>query len=99
MTNINLSEAERELIDQKLAELKEVCSVLQVPMFATVVVANDESGTKYLRSVRAAQSHATVLYRDEIRKHILISNDFEVSVVPRRDVLVLDEANDFFCEV
>lgn len=87
-TRINLTEAETKNIASKLRALKETAQMYGVPMFASVVISNDESNTGYLRAVNSAQSHAVFLTNDEIRRHMLVANGFDVT--PPRNVTAID---------
>ena len=77
-----------EMIDSKFREALELCQIYKVPMFATFVTENDELGTKYKNIVYNGASHLVNLQDDNIRKHMLVSNGFEV--VPARDCMSID---------
>ena len=83
-----LSEEQCQIVEKKLLSLLETCQTLQIPMFATVVISNDEEETKYNRIVYSAQAHQMRLKNDQIRKHILISNGFDA--VPARDAVEIN---------
>lgn len=80
-----LTDEQCQMIEKKLLSLLETCQTLQVPMFATVAIANTEDETKYNRIVYSAQAHQMRLKNDQIRKHILISNGCD-AVLPRDNV-------------
>ena len=46
-----LSEEQCQIVEKKLLSLLETCQTLQIPMFATVAISNDEEETKYNRIV------------------------------------------------
>ena len=77
-----------ELIDSKFREALELCQIYKVPMFATFVTENNELETKYDNIVYNGASHLINLQEDNIRKHMLVSNGFEV--VPARDCMTMD---------
>lgn len=83
-----LSEEQCQIVEKKLLSLLETCQTLQIPMFATVAISNDEEETKYNRIVYSAQAHQMRLKNDQIRKHILISNGFDA--VPARDAVEIN---------
>lgn len=87
-TNFELSKTAKKEIDDKLEELLELCRIHRVPMFASIVIGNSEKGTKYNNVTYNAPSHGITLTDDQIRRHILVSNKFDV--VPPRETLVID---------
>lgn len=91
--NFELSNNDLKKVEAALLKLKETCQMLNVPMFATVAVENNDEKTIYNSIVNGAGSHDMKLTNDQIRKHILIANQFEIikddtgeaSIVPPKD--------------
>lgn len=81
-TKIKLSKNVNEAIDTKLRELLQLCQIYHVPMFASIVIENDEEKTVYDNIVYGAAAHDIELKDDQIRKHELITSGFEV-IMPR----------------
>lgn len=92
VTKINLTPSQIQDVVSKLKLLKETAQMYNVPMYASVVVSNTDEDTKYQRAVNSAQSHAIYLTKDEIRKHMLVANGFDV--LPPRNITVLDAENE-----
>lgn len=88
MEKINLSEESITKIDSKLKELLELCQIYKVPMFASVAVKNDETGTEYKNITYGTSSNFIQLTDDQIKRHILVANGF--CTVPQRDSNILD---------
>lgn len=91
--NYKLKDSDWKKVESALLKLKETCHMLSIPMFATVAVENNDEGTVYNSIVNGAGSHGIKLANDQIRKHVLIANQFEiikddadeVSIVPPKD--------------
>lgn len=95
ITSFELTRDAKKEIDNKLEELLELCRIHRVPMFASIVTGNSEEGTVYNNITYNSPSHGIELKDDQIRKHILVSNGFDV--VPHRETITIDP-NDFLTE-
>lgn len=84
VSEFNLTDEQRATIDNVMRELLSLCQIYQVPMFATVAVANSKEGTEYCNNVYGAGANEITLKEDRIREHILIASGF--SAVPKREV-------------
>lgn len=78
ITEFKLGSAEIEMVESVLYELKETCQMLKIPLFATVVIENNEENTVYRNVVNAPGSHNISLSNDQIKNHILLANEFEI---------------------
>ncbi len=74
-------------IEEKLKELHKICQYQKVPMFASVVIANDKEGTEYNNIIYNPLSHGINLKDDKIKKYMLVADGFDV--VPPRDILTI----------
>lgn len=74
-----LNKSAREKAEVALKSLLEVCQIYHLPMLASIVFENNDKETIYDNIVYSAQSHQVNLYDDQIRKHILIANGFEIT--------------------
>ena len=83
-----LDHAQKEQIESRLRDLLEVCQLYGVPVYATAAIENNEEDTVYNRIIYSAQAHQMKLTNDQIRKHMLVANGFEV--VAPRDKLSID---------
>lgn len=94
-SHFELDKNAQAAINNALEELLEQCRIYKVPMFASVVFGNTETTTKYNNVTYNAASHNIGLADDQIRKHILVADGFDV--VPQRQTLTIDP-NDFLSE-
>lgn len=95
ITKFELTKDAKKAIDKKLEELLELCRIHRVPMFTSIAIGNSEEGTEYNNVTYNSPSHGIELKDDQIRKHILVSNGFDV--VPHRETITIDP-NDFLTE-
>ena len=94
-SNLELTKDAKKDIDKKLEELLELCRIHRVPMFSCVVIGNTPEKTEYNNITYNSASHNIELTDDQIRKHILVADGFDV--IPPRETLTIDP-NDFLSE-
>ena len=83
-----LNENKDRLLEEKITELLELCKIYDLPAFFTIAVKNTASETVYHSAVNGVGSHNRKLANDQIRKHILISNGFEILKQDEENLLV-----------
>lgn len=91
ITKFELSTTAKNEIDNKLEELLELCRIHRVPMFTSIAIGNSDEGTEYNNVTYNSPSHGIELKNDQIRKHILVANGFDV--VPQRETVTIDPDN------
>lgn len=75
-----------KIAEKKLNELFLHCQAYNIPMFGTIAVSDTGETTYYINSAFSAAGHLINLKDDQIRKHMLVANGFEV--VPAREKAV-----------
>lgn len=83
-TNFDKRAEYTELISEKVMELKKLCHMQRMPMFITVCVANDASGTLYEKEMVSAATCGVDLADNQIAKHVNVSLGFD-TIQPSSD--------------
>ena len=69
-------------IKKKKKKVLLLCEKAKIPVFMTFAVTNEKGETTYINEMLSAGFEGVVLYDDQIAKHALVYNGFEV--VPKR---------------
>lgn len=88
ITKYDLDEATREKLDSAMLQILQICQINRLPMFISVAVKNNEEETEYKSYVYSSTSNYVNLTNDQIRKHMLIANNYEA--VPPREIISID---------
>lgn len=72
----------RKDAEEYLMGMLEICQIFHAPMFAVVVIPDNDGNIDYDNMVYSAQSHTAKLKDDRVRKHMLIANGFEAVKTP-----------------
>jgi hypothetical protein len=105
ITEYDLTDVYEKEIQEKVFELERLCSVYNIPFFATFATKNDSESTVYQRVGVMPGSRDIHLTNDLLSQYLLLqTGNFdildngtqELSVVPRRDQLelFLDDPDD-----
>jgi len=84
----SLSDDELAELESLCVQLLEFCHIHELPMFFTAAVKGNNDVTEYKRITYGPDSHNINLKDNQIRKHILVADGFEV--VPPRDFVSFD---------
>lgn len=87
VTNIELSDDTKKVINEHINALMEIAQIYQIPMFFTIVTGNSEASTEYNKGVLSAQSVGIKLKNDTVRKHLLVEAGYEL-IPPRENITV-----------
>lgn len=79
------------LIAEKVIELKKLCHMQKVPMFITVCIANDESGTEYEKEMVSATTCGYTLFDDQIAKHVNVTLGFDTIQPSSEETLEMED--------
>ena len=71
-----------------VAHLRQLCSMNEIPMFLSIAVKNDESGTEYRNDMISAVSTGIVLKDEHLTNHVNVINGFET--VPKKEFDTFD---------
>lgn len=78
LTEYDREELFRKEVAPKLKELMKVCSINNIPCFATFAVKNSEIATKYASDMVSAITSGVRLKNDNIRKCANVLNGFDI---------------------
>lgn len=76
ITKFDYTKDYEEEVAPIIAELRRVCSENRMPMFVSVCVKNDNSGTVYKNEMISAVSSGIVLKEDHMVNHVNVMNGF-----------------------
>lgn len=89
-TDYNKSSDFKNEIMPVLAEFKRLCKVNKIPFWISVATENEENKTKYYYDGLMPGSNNVKLYDDQFRKHLLVIQGAEVSVIRNKEDDIVD---------
>lgn len=78
MNDYSASEEYKSEIHDLVVKVLLLCDQYKIPVFMTFAVENGLSGTRYMNEMLSPEMEGRVLTDDQIAKHALVMNGFEV---------------------
>ena len=87
-TNFDKNDTYETLVAKKIQELLRICNKEQMPIFISVAVKNDESGTEYKNDMFASATNDIFLKDDYFPNFVNVTNGFRT--VPPSKIVEID---------
>lgn len=88
LTDFDKRDNYKDILEDKIMEIKRICHREKLPMFITVCVKNDESGTEYEKEMVSAATCNLSLKNDQIAKMVNVTLGFDT--IQPTETLVVD---------
>ena len=93
MTIFNKEKLYNNEIKNKIEEIKNICSINDIPFFATFCIKNNETNSTYVSEGVATGSRNIELVDDKIVKHLCVQNGFKVLPNEKNEVIDMNYFN------